>query len=890
MLSPGSRLGRYEIRERLGAGGMGEVYRARDRELQRDVAIKFLPDPLASAPDRLARFAAEARAASALNHPNILTVHDVGEISGRPFIVMECVEGTTLRRLLQGRPLAPKTALDIAVQLADGLAKAHAAGIVHRDLKPENVMVTPDGLVKIVDFGLARARPAGVDATGEGSGSTETGARATAGVTAEGAVIGSAGYMSPEQARGERVDHRSDQFALGAILYEMATGRRAFSCPSSIETLAAVIDREPAPIATVNPSFPPPARWPIERCLAKRPSDRYAATEDLARELRTVRDHLAETTSLPPAASGLAPRRWRAARWRLAAGAAAAVLAVAAAVALGPGAWTRLTRGPLPGELRVAVLPASLSGAVADCCGGLAEYLSARLVDLGRFDRRVSIVPASEVRAAGVAAPSAARRALGATLAVTVAVSRAGDQLAVSVGLADTARARQVAGSTASFPADRFSPEDVVDLIVPLLDVQLAAGDRSAWRGAAPAVAEAGVLYARGLDRTPYLQAQGKLEQYDQARSLESAVELFNEAINIEPRYAAAHAALGEARLRLYRLTRNREDLALAGQSARQALGIDDTRPGAWLTLGMVFAQQGQVAEATRAFDAAIARNPMGSETYRELGLAWQRAGLWDRAETAYRKAVELRPDAWPNFNYLGSFLFARRRLPEAEAAFKRALALAPDNARVWSNLGGVYLAEQRWGDAETALVAASRHGLYGPALSNLGYLQMQARRQYAAAARTFEQATEASPRDARIWLNLAAARQRAGQAAGATEAYRRGARLLEEERRIDPGNPATLVALATCYAGTGDAAAARRALAEALDGSVSLDDWTGVVGVLESLGDREGALRQVRAALGAGVGPEEFEQDPALDRLRKDPRFAALVGARTRATQGGRR
>lgn len=887
MPTSGLRIGRYELRERLGAGGMGAVYRARDHALDRDVAVKVLPELYSSDPARLARFATEARAASALNHPNIVTIHDIGETSGHPYIVMECVEGKTLRLLLQDRPLPPKQVLDIAVQLAEGLAKAHVAGIVHRDLKPENVMVTGDGLVKIVDFGLAKLH---ADAAADAPARAEESETKTASGTVEGAVLGTAGYMSPEQARGDRVDHRSDQFALGAILYEMATGRRAFHRPTSIETLAAIIDRDPEPIANLNPSFPAPARWPIDRCLAKRPADRYASTEDLARELRTVRDHLVEATGPQPAASQVARRGPGTRGWRAVAG-ILAVLAGAVALGLvGPSAWHRLRRPPLPAELRLAVLPPTVSGPVGDCCGGLAEYVSARLVDLGRFDHRVSIVPVSEVRAAGVTAPSAARRALGATVVVTATVSRQGEDLLVSVSLEGTEPARQLAGQTATLSRASFLPEQVVSLLLPLLDVQLDSGQGRAFGTDAPSVPEAGVRYAQGLGQTPYQRAQVKLEQYDQARNLESAIKLFNEAIDLDPRYAAAHAALGEAHLRIYRLTRRGDDLALAERSARQALEMDDTRPGAWVTLGMAAAERGDLAGAQKAFDAAAARNPRAAETYRELGLAYQGAGLWDKADAAFRRAVELQPDAWPNHNYLGQFLFARRRFGEAESAFKRALALAPENARVWSNLGATYLYQQRWDDSEAALVAANKHGPYGPALSNLGYLEMQARHQYAAAARTFEQATLASPRDYRIWLNLASARLHAGQREGASEAYRRGAALLEEQHRIDPVSTKTLVALGTCYAGMGDAARARAAVAEALRGAISPDDWTNLVGALETIGDRPAALAQVEAAFRAGVTPDEFEQDPTFEALRKDARYAALVRARAPAARNQRR
>src|SRR6266508_3468553 len=229
-LSPGSRLGPYEILSPLGAGGMGEVYRARDPRLSREVAIKILPASFSGDPDRLRRFEQEARSASALNHPNIITIHDIGSSDSTFYIAMEFVDGTSLRELTAGGPLPTKRLFDVGVQVAEGLAKAHAAGIVHRDLKPENVMVSRDGYVKILDVGLAKL----VEAPVQDSTDAATGTR-------PGMVMGTVGYMSPEQASGRGVDFRSDQFSLGSILYEMATGRRAFSRGTTAESLVAVI-------------------------------------------------------------------------------------------------------------------------------------------------------------------------------------------------------------------------------------------------------------------------------------------------------------------------------------------------------------------------------------------------------------------------------------------------------------------------------------------------------------------------------------------------------------------------------------------------------------------------------------------------------------------------
>ncbi len=270
---------------------MGEVYRASDPRLGREVAIKVLPATFSQDSDRLKRFEREARSASSLNHPNIVSIYDIGLADTVSYIAMELVDGTPLRAMFLETAMPIRQLLQIGTQVAEGLARAHASGIVHRDLKPENIMVTRDGLVKILDFGLAKLTQP------EGSVSGATHAPTLSGATEPGILVGTVGYMSPEQARGQPLDFRSDQFSLGSILFEMATARRAFVRGSSPETLVAIIQDEPEPIAALNPRVPAPVRWIIERCLAKEPRNRYASTEDLARELATLRDHLFEVTS-----------------------------------------------------------------------------------------------------------------------------------------------------------------------------------------------------------------------------------------------------------------------------------------------------------------------------------------------------------------------------------------------------------------------------------------------------------------------------------------------------------------------------------------------------------------------------------------------------------------
>jgi serine/threonine protein kinase/Tol biopolymer transport system component len=364
-LAAGTRLGPYEVLGLVGSGGMGEVYRARDTRLGREVAIKVLPAAVASDPDRLMRFEREARSASSLNHPAIIAIHDIGEgVPGTPggpapgakppapvhYIAMELVRGQSLRDRLTAGAMPARELLHLGAQIAEGLSAAHAAGIVHRDLKPDNLMVTEDGHAKILDFGLAklaRARGApGAEAPGlhfddakareapdlRQDAPTTTTTPAAFGATEPGMVVGTAGYMSPEQALGRAVDFRSDQFSLGSILYEMAAGRRAFERASVPQTMTAIIQDEPAPIGSLNAAMPAPFCWIVERCLAKDPRRRYASTEDLARDLATLRDRYPEAMKSPSGPEGAAPRT-RPLRWAVAAAAAALV------VLAGLGAW-----------------------------------------------------------------------------------------------------------------------------------------------------------------------------------------------------------------------------------------------------------------------------------------------------------------------------------------------------------------------------------------------------------------------------------------------------------------------------------------------------------------------------------------------------------------------
>ncbi|HEV8122454.1 MAG TPA: serine/threonine-protein kinase, partial [Candidatus Polarisedimenticolia bacterium] len=367
-ISAGTRLGSYEILTPLGAGGMGEVYRARDSKLKRDVAVKVLPKSLAADAEALARFEREALAVAALSHPNILAIHDFGTHEGTAYAVMELLEGETLRGKLDAGPISQKQAVDYALQVAKGLYAAHEKGIVHRDLKPENLFVTRDGHVKILDFGLAKKV--------EAAGAKETEAPTGAPGTEPGTVMGTVGYMSPEQVRGLPVDHRSDIFSFGAILYEMLSGRKAFKRDTSSDTMAAIMRDEPPELTQSGRNISPALDHIVKHCLEKDRGDRFQSAKDVAFALSEASSSTATAMSGPQLAVAPASRK-------------KLVIAIAAVVVLAAAGVFLLRRphaggGEAGGVKRVAVLPFENLGAPEDdyFADGIADAVRGKLTSL----------------------------------------------------------------------------------------------------------------------------------------------------------------------------------------------------------------------------------------------------------------------------------------------------------------------------------------------------------------------------------------------------------------------------------------------------------------------------------------------------------------------------
>ena len=875
----GKRFAHYEILGPLGSGGMGDVYRGRDLTLGREVAIKFLPAKYTQDPARLARFEQEARAASSLNHPNIVTIHEIGQSDGAPYIVMELVSGRTLRDLLEGRPLLTRRSIDLAAQAASGLAKAHGAGIVHRDLKPENIMVTQDGFVKILDFGLAKLTAPQSDPENLADGKYEASTQShpvqiVTPATSPGSVLGTVGYMSPEQAKGQFLDFRSDQFACGAILYEMATGCRAFQRASPVQTLAAIIDAEPEPIESLNPSVPPPFRWIVERCLAKNPVDRYASTLDLARDLENVRDRLSEGSG--SGARGVTRPSTR--RGLLLAGLLS--LAAAAFVILGLAREPlvqMLKLRPVPAQKQIAVLsfvsPGS-DGSSEAFSDGIVEMLTSRLTQLERFQGSLWVVPASEVREAGVTSAGAARRLFGATLVITGSVQRTGSLVRLTANLVDATSLRQLRSIAVDGRVEDVSllQDGVVSRVVQMLEVELSPEAKRVLTAGGTSVADAYQLYAEG---------RGNLLRYEQAEKLETAIGLFQQALQRDPAYALAYAGLGEAYWRQYDLVRRPEAAELAQKACRRALDLNDLLSPVHVTLGLVHVGSGRLEEAEKDFARALDLDPSNAEALAGLARTYEATGRTAEAEATYRRAIERRPGYWAGYNNLGALYYATGRYPQAEAMFQKVVELTPDNLRGYGNLGGIYHLAGKDDLAEATLRKSIAIKPTGEALSNLGTIQFF-RGRHAEAARSFEAAIRLGSAEYKLLYNLAAAYALApGEKEKAPEAWRHAVEAAERERAVNPKDAPLLADLADGYANLGETAKARATLGEALAiGAQNVNVMFQAGSVYETLGDRAQALAWVQRALEGGYSRDEVLRVPHLAGLRADPRFQKILSA----------
>ena len=853
-LPSGSRLGPYEILDSLGAGGMGEVYRARDSRLQRDVAIKILPDASAEDPRRLARFEREARLLAALNHPSIATIHGLEQVDGRRFIVMELVSARTLADALATGPLPVGEAIRLGRQIAEGLEAAHARGVIHCDLKPSNIAVTPEGHVKLLDFGLARAFAPEAPEPDLSRSPT-----LTTDPNVPGVISGTVPYMSPEQARGGEIDKRTDIWAFGCVLYEMLTGRRAFSGATAAETFAAIFELDPD-WGLLPARTPGNVRELLRRCTQK----------DRNRRLRDAGDARIELDeTLSGQTRDLLESNSRRSLLRRLAIPLAGVAAGAALLVAGYRIARPRAAAPASGVRQLAVLPfRNLIGTgEGELMGlGMADTVSARLANVPGLQ---VVTPRAAVEAATQDSDFVrVAKKLGATTLLSGSLQREKESFRITYRLVD-ASGRQIAIQTVE-GSELFALQDrVADGVIRDLVLR-----RTTRRTPTPS----------GLDTVSdqerYLQAIGLLQRYDRREGVERAVKILEQLAMEKPNSALVQAALGRADLAMFDFTKDRAwaDRALTAAGAARAL--DPELPEVDVVRGETFLRTGRAKEAAESFRSAIAARPGNVDAELGLGRSLEKVGEDRAAEAAYRRAIELQP-SFAVFNHLGALYADRGRWVEAAAMFRRAVEAAPDSYRAYSNLGGTLVLACRFGEALPALRKAQEIAPKDTFIaSNLGLTQLWTGHPREALA-TLEAASRNAPSDFQIWGNYGDALAENGQQERARAAYEKSIELAREALQLDPANADAMSYIATGLAKTGRSREAAKSMASAL----ALDDKEPVVladaAIVAALGGRKAeALDWLRKAADAGYCRQIIARTPELASLRDSPEFRSIVAA----------
>lgn len=827
---------------------MGEVYRAHDAKLGRDIALKILPAELSANTEALRRFEQEARSASALNHPNIVTIYDIGRSDERAWIAMELIEGTDLRTLTLREKPTLKAALRVAVKIADGLAAAHDRGIVHRDLKPENVMVTPDGFVKILDFGLAKqVRVFSAHDT-------------TIPHTSPGAVFGTVGYMAPEQAMGKETDYRADQFSLGVMLYEMLTGIRPFDRDTKPETMVAIMRDDVPPPSTHKPEISTDLDRIVSRCLAKNPRDRYASTRDLTRDLREVRDNLPSSSprlrsnSAAPDSTG----------WRVSGAHLAIAFVIAGLVIGGAFLWARQRRAAAGQRVQsIAVLPfRDLSGTVDGriLADGISELVAARLsaVPALRVSRPVNSAGAGDEDGA-----EAARRR-GVHAFVRGSVQRAQGAVRVTYTMVEAATGTTLVSSTATRPAtELFALEDAVaDELIRVL------GRRSSARQQAP------TAMLGPEDQRRYVEAVGLLQRVRDEKSVDEAITILESILRNARESGSVNALLARALLYKASLARRPALIEQATVYASRGIALSADDPESYVTMGRLQNASGRYAEAAASFQRALVIRPNSADATVGLAEANERQGRAGDAERLYRKAVELGPDAPGTYSRYGAFCYTQGRYREAATHFAKAVELAPQFSHAHSDLGAALQALGRYHEALAAYRKSLSIDATAAGWSNLGTLQFFLAR-YGEAVQSFEEAASLAPSDTLVWANLGDARSAAGDRARASEAWTRAIGAARDALNVNARDSALRAVYASCLAKNGNLDEAQAEIRRALEIDPTNPDvlyQAATIGAVR--GNVETAMSWLERAIRAGYPVAYVERDPFLAPLRELPSF----------------
>jgi len=882
-LSAGTKLGPYEILAPLGAGGMGEVFRARDTKLDREVAVKVLPAHLTSNPDALARFEREAKAVAALSHPNILAIFDFGTHDGVSYAVTELLEGETLRGKLDGSTVTQRQAVDWCLQIAKGLSAAHGKGVVHRDLKPDNVFVSRDGHVKILDFGLAKR----VDAAPGEQTSAPTGTGG--GHTEPGTVMGTMGYMSPEQVRGLPVDHRTDLFSFGAILYELLSGRKAFRRDTASDTIAAILKEEPPELVHSGRNVSPALDHIVRHCLEKDRENRFQSAKDVA---FAVEEASAPTTlstgqhvvPLPK------PKRGKVV-WI----AAAAVLLLAAA---GLFLWKRPKTGASTSETgvrRVAVLPFENLGAAED------DYFADGIADAIRG--KLASVPGLEVIARGSSTPykkttktpQQIAKELNARYLLTATVrwqkSGSTNRVQVSPELVEIKESEAPATKWQQpFDAsltDVFQVQsEIAAKVVDSLGVALAAKQEKSLADAPTKNVAAYDVYLKGEEATI---AMARAD----APSLRKGLGYYEQAVALDPKFSEAWGRISTCRALLF--SNSVPDPALARgalEAARKSIELAPDKPEGQIALGLYYRTvELDLPRSLEEYRKAERLAPGNPDALRSVGRAEMQMGRWQDSITHYDEAERLDPKNSINVGNSSQPLLYMRRCGEARQAVDRNLALVPDNLNRLTLKLQILLCEGDVAGARALVAETSRR--IGPTetaahMVNNGFDWLLDAESFALARRLTPAAfddDEANWAYAQAW-----AAWRAGDSAAARGYAEKAVPLTEAQVRSSPQRAGLHAALGQMLILAGRKEEGLREAARAVEldplerspmsGAQLLFDY---VQTLLMAGETDKAISTLERCLTnpGFVTPAWLKVDTTYDSLRQNPRFQKLVAGK---------